>query len=79
MILRLRSVQAMAAMKSIGSGVQGDAVGGDGTAVGVPAFWLRAFDLDAEKSSLVLDGKIAGSAQSPEGLVTRPSSAARGP
>jgi hypothetical protein len=46
-------------------GAVGDAVGGDAAAVGIPAFLLGAFDLDAEEAAEVVDGEVVGSVVSP--------------
>ena len=46
-------------------GAVGDSVGGDAAAVGVPAFLLGAFDLDAAEAAAVVGGKVVGGGVSP--------------
>src|SRR4051812_15782431 len=48
----------------LGGGV-GDSVGGDAAAVGVPAFLLGAFDLDAAEAGVVFGGEVVGGGVSP--------------
>ncbi len=46
-------------------GAVGDSVGGDAATVGVPAFLLGAFDLDAAEAAAVVGGEVVGGGVSP--------------
>lgn len=46
-------------------GAVGDSVGGDAAAVGVPAFLLGTFHLDAAEAAAVVGGEVVGGGVSP--------------
>ncbi len=54
-----------AAMKSICSGVIGNAIGGEAAAIGIPALLDGALDLDAAEASAMFDDDVIGRAIAP--------------